>query len=329
MSYQHFKDVERKELSALLKKGYFQSFCAKALGKNASSVSREIKDNSTKGIYDPAKAQAKAERKRLYSKHRGMKIRSSNWLEGYIIARLKRAWTPEQIANRLKYESGGKTVITHKIIYQWLYSAYGQPYCKLLPSRQHYRKPRPAAARPAREIIKDRVFIDQRPGIINSRLEFGHLEGDTLGAPKSSRERIAATQERMSRKLFAVKVRRLKYAMDGFKKLLNPYQEIFLSWTLDNGVENPRYKELNLPTYFCHPYSSWEKGSLENSLGRLRRFIPKKARMEAFSQRQVDRFLDLMNNTPRKCLGWRTPNEVFNEHQQKLNINPVALDCKM
>jgi len=329
MSYQHFKAVERKELSALLKKGYSQSFCAKALGKNASSVSREIKGNSTNGIYDSVKAQAKANRKRLCSKHKGMKIRKTPWLEDYIIERLsKDKWTPEQIANRLRYENENETVITHKIIYQWLYSAFGQAYCKHLPSKRYYRRKR-TGVKTDREIIKDRVFIDLRPQIINSRKEFGHCEGDTLGAPKSSKERIAATAERMSRKLFAVKVRRLKYSMDGFKKLLNPYQKVFRSWTLDNGVENVRYKETKLTTYFCHPYSSWEKGSLENSLGRLRRFIPKKARMEEFGQRQINYFLKLMNNTPRKCLGWQTPNEVFNEQLLKLKINGVALDCKM
>ncbi len=329
MSYQHFKDVERKELSALLKKGYSIRFCANALGKDPSSVSREIRRNKVGGKYDPVKANHKAYVKRLHSKHKGMKIRKLPWLEDYIRDRLsKDLWTPEQIANRLWYENEKETVITHKIIYQWLYSAYGQAYCKYLPSKRYCRRKR-TGIKSAKELIKDRVFIDLRSEVINSRAEFGHCEGDTLGAPKSSRERIAATTERMSRKLFAVKVKRLKYSMDGFKKLLNPYQKVFQSWTLDNGVENVRYKETNLNTYFCHPYSSWEKGSLENSLGRLRRFIPKKARMEEFSQRQIDYFLKLMNNTPRKILGWRTPNEIFNEQLSKLKINGVALDCKM
>lgn len=329
MSYQHFKYVERKELSALLKKGYSLRFCANALGKDPSSVSREIRRNKVKGEYNPVKANHKAYVKRLYSKNKGMKIKKLSWLEDYIKDRLsKDYWTPEQIANRLRYENEGETVITHKIIYQWLYSAYGQAYCKYLPSKRYYRRKR-TGFKSAKEIIKDRVFIDQRPKIINARKEFGHLEGDTLGAPKSSKQRIAATTERMSRKLFAVKVKRLKYSMDGFKRLLNPYQKVFRSWTLDNGVENIRYKEINLITYFCNPYSSWEKGSLENSLGRLRRFIPKKQSMEEVSQRQLNYYLKLMNNTPRKCLGWRTPNEVFNEQLSKLKINGVALDCKM
>lgn len=316
-NYQHFKQVERLELSALLKKGYSQSFCAKALKRNPSSVSREIRDHSVKGIYDPLKAQFKAQVRRLESKYRGMKIRLTPGLEEYIIEKLKLTWTPEQIANRLKSDNNDKTVVTHKIIYQWLYSAAGQAYCKYLPSKRYSRR-KQGPTNHDHESIKDRVFIDQRPVKINQNLEFGHLEADTLGAPQSSLERIAAIQERLSRKLFACKVQRLKYAMDGFKDLLNPYSEIFLSWTLDNGVENTRYKEARLKSYFCHPYSSWEKGSLENSLKRLRRFIPKKARMENFTQEQLNQFLGLMNNTPRKCLNWQTPNEVFKEQLTKL-----------
>ena len=316
-NYQHFKQVERLELSALLKKGYSQSFCAKALKRSPSSVSREIKDNSTKGQYDPVKAQTKAQVKRFESKCHGMKIRATKGLEEYIIEKLKLTWTPEQIANRLKSENGNQTVVTHKIIYEYLYSAFGQGYCKYLPSHR-YRRKKHGPSRHDHESIKDRVFIDQRPEIINQRTEFGHTEGDVLGAPQSSIERIATIQERMSRKLFACKVQRLKYAMDGFKNLLNPYSEIFLSWTLDNGVENARYKEANLTTYFCRPYRFWEKGSLENALGRLRRFIPKKARIESFTQEQIDQILSLMNNTPRKCLNWRTSNEVFNEQVSKL-----------
>src|SRR3989344_673133 len=115
-NYQHFKQVERKELSALLKKGYSQSFCAKALKKSPSSVSREIKANSTKGRYDPDKAHTKARVRRFESKYHGMKIRSVDGLEEYIVEKLKAAWTTEQIANRLKRDNGGKTVVTHKII---------------------------------------------------------------------------------------------------------------------------------------------------------------------------------------------------------------------
>ena len=95
--------------------------------------------------------------------------------------------------------------------------------------------------------------------------------------------------------------------------LLKPYSDIVKSVTLDNGVENARYLELGVPTYFCHPYSSWEKGQVENTLGRLRRFIKKRSYLNQYTDEQIKDFIERMNNTPRKCLNWRTPNEVFDE----------------
>ena len=93
----------------------------------------------------------------------------------------------------------------------------------------------------------------------------------------------------------------------------NPYQNIAESLTLDNGIENVRYEELGIKTFFCHPYSSWEKATMENSFGRLRRFIPKGTSLRDYDDEDIKRFAELMNNTPRKCLNYRTPKEVFEE----------------
>ena len=119
--------------------------------------------------------------------------------------------------------------------------------------------------------------------------------------------------ERISRKLFAVRVPQTKCVVDGFKLLLKPYRDILKSITFDNGPKNGRHLELKTKTYFCHPFSSWEKGQIENTLGRLRRFIKKKSSLNLYSDEDIARFVEKMNNTPRKCLGYKTPNEVFNE----------------
>ena len=115
----------------------------------------------------------------------------------------------------------------------------------------------------------------------------------------------------------------LKYSMDGFKMFLNPRHDIFKSLTLDNGVENVRYEELDVDTYFCHPYSSWEKGGMENDFKRLRRWIPKKASLLNYTDKQIYAIMEKMNNTPRKCLNWKTPREVFEEQcaTNKITIN--------
>lgn len=159
--------------------------------------------------------------------------------------------------------------------------------------------------------IPNRISISQRPEKINNLSEFGHLEGDTLGKPKRHPHTLVGIVERISRKVFFNKVYRLKYSISGFNKLLNPHRKIFKSLTLDNGRENIRHQELGIKTYFCHPYSSWEKGSIENSFKRLRRFIPKGTPIENYTTKQIKHFADIMNNTPRKCLNWKTPNEVF------------------
>lgn len=172
------------------------------------------------------------------------------------------------------------------------------------------------------------MSIEQRPAIVSERTRFGDFEGDTLGKIKTDKEVIAGLVERMSRYLFLGKEPGLKYTMDGFNKQLNPYQSIIESLTLDNGVENVRYEELGIDTFFCHPYSSWEKGSIENSFQRLRRFLPKRASLSDYSNEDIRRFAYLMNNTPRKCLNFRTPREVFEEQLilKKLSLETSQLN---
>jgi len=323
--YKHFTQDIRDEISILLKKGYSHRDIAKAIGKNHSSVSREIRNNSTKGIYDPRKAQVKARVKRLYSKYQGMKVRDTVGLEEYISQKMRKHWTPEQIAGRLKQEHG-HTIISAKSIYEYLYSVYGQHLCQYLPYQQSRKRKGQTRKRGwAGGGIKNRVFIDDRPDIVNERSRFGDFEADTLGAIKTDKEVITGMMERMSRYLLLKKVPRLKYAMDGFKKSLNPYQNVIKTLTMDNGFENARYRELNVDTYFCHPFSSWEKGSMENTFGRLRRFIPKKESIKGYSPENISAIMNIMNNTPRKCLDYRTPAEVFNE---QLSFTSVALGGK-
>lgn len=308
----HLKKSDRLELSILLKKGHSLRDIGKALGKDHSSLSREIRFNSVNGAYDPIKAQIKARLKRRRSKYQGMKIRNNPKLEQYVIDKLQHYWTPDEIAGKLRKEQG-KTVISINAIYKYLYSQYGQAFCKYLPSRR-YKNKKQMAKTGKREIIKDRVFIDLRPTIINNRERFGDWEADALGRPIYSNGLIVGLVERSSRRLLLSKQSGKSYAMDGFKQMLNPYQGISQSITFDNGSENTSYKQLNLPAYFCHTYSSWEKGSIENSFQRLRRFIPKKSSPANYTQQDLNAIMEIMNDTPRKCLGYQTPNEVFNKH---------------
>lgn len=307
-NYQHLTSAERKELSILHNKGYSMRAIAKTMKRSHSTISRELNSRKMKtGDYDACKAQQKAQNKRRFSKYQGMKVRSDPEIENYIREKIQLKWSPEKIAGSLSLEK--RIRIGKDAIYTYLYSAHGQDLCHLL-YRKRYRKRKRRKKKTKHEIIKDRVFIDERPQYINQRKRFGHYEGDTMGRPrKVSPQTLVVLRERLSRKIFVTKVSQLKYAINGFRYLLHGNK--VYSLTLDNGVENARYKDLNVSTYFCDPYSSWQKGSVENAIGLLRRFIPKKADLKDFSEKQIQEFVDTINNTPMKALGFKTPNQVF------------------
>jgi len=319
--YTHFTKSDRNELSILLKKGYSLRNISKALKRNPSSISREVKDNSINGAYDPDKAHHRAYVKRKYSKYQGMKIRESNWLEQYIQDKLKSKWTPEEIAGRLKYENDNQSVISFKIIYKYLETPFGERYKKYLPSKT-WRK-RKKQSEKKKQVIENRVSVHERPDIINQRLRSGDFEGDTLGVPKSFKVTLAGLVDRKSLYLLAKKIPRLKETIPAFRELINLSNS--LSLTLDNGVENAKYEVLNVPTYFCDPYSAWQKPLIENSFQRLRRYIPKKANLADYSHQEISDIINNMNNTPRKTLGFRTPREIYFQERipsiQLLNLN--------
>lgn len=307
--YHHFTKNERNELSILLKKGYSQRSIATTLRRSPPSIGREIKRNTVNGEYDPLKANHKAYVKRKYSKYQGMKIAGNRWLEQYIKDALAQRWTPEEIAGRLNAERG-RTIITFKSIYKWLYSPTGQPWCKYLLCKRY--QPRKGFNKTARTLIPNRISIELRPNVINLRKRCGDFEADTLGTPRHSASVLAGVVDRKSRYFQARKMPGLKYVMGGFKELSDSLRAH--SFTFDNGVENIHHQTLGIPTYFCNPHAAWEKGSMENTFQRLRRFIPKKTSVDDYSDEEIARICDTMNDTPRKCLGFRTPLEVFQEH---------------
>jgi len=307
LRYKHFTKDERNELAILLKKGYSLRDIARVLDRSPASVSREIKRNSVKGCYEPDKAQHKAYVKRLYSKYQGMKIKKNQFVENYIHEKIRFGWSPERISGRLRMETGYS--VSFKAVYKYLYhNPFGWPLVKYLKYKG--RKKRKRSESKLGGIIKNRVFIDQRPSIINSRLRYGDFEADTMGKLRSSSsETLAVIRERKSRYILAKKVSQLKFTVDGFKDLISSIP--IRSLTLDNGPENARYHELNVPTFFCRPYSSWQKGSVENGIGLIRKYIPKKSDLSNFSDNQISAIIERINDIPMKCLDFYTPKEIF------------------
>jgi len=319
MTHTHFKDAERLELSILCGKGYSQREIGSALGRSQSSISREINRNSVKGRYKPKPAKVKARQRRKQSKYQGMKVRERPELEAYVVGKLELKWTPEEIAGRLKEIDTHLPYISAKGIYKWLYSVWGQAYCHLLPKQRHRPRKR-RKKKTKREMIPNRIPIHSRPVGADERSEFGHFEEDTAvsGRRTKSKAALAVFCERKARYscLSRMHNMRPKIHVKAQQKMAKGLK--MKTITYDNGIENKHHEEvaksLNVHTFFCDPYSSWQKGTVENTIGRIRRFIPKGADIAKFTHDQIAAIEHWLNHTPRKCLNFKTPHEIMEEN---------------
>lgn len=324
MAHHHFTPAEQSEMSILLKKKYSHRSIADALGCVQSSVSREIKRNSVNGTYDPKKAKQKARVRRTHSKYQGMRIQDRPELKAYVIKYLQKHWAPEEIAGRLKEIDTHLPYVSAKGIYKWLYSVWGQQYCPLLP-KQRYQPKKRRGKKTKREMIPNRIGIEKRPEEANSRSEYGHYETDTAVSGKKTGAKAALTllHERKARFTRLKKIPNLQPSTNA--KALTKMGKTVIRKTIthDNGIENKNHedvaKALSVKTFFCDPYSSWQKGSVENTIGRIRRFIPKGADISLYSNKEIAAIEHWLNHTPRKCLGYKTPYEVMLENNLLLS----------
>jgi IS30 family transposase len=305
--YEHLSESERYELYRLHQKNLSLREIGRSLGRSASTVSRELRRNVTYVGYLPRDAQEMA-RKRCYKapkkldKHPELRVKL---LEG-----LRKRWSPEQIAGRLAMEKHEHTV-SHETIYAYIHdSPFGRKHqlagllCRNKPRRTKRK------ARKTQGKIPDRVSIHARLEEINSRKTFGHWEGDLVHFGREKNNLITAV-ERKSRLLMIVNNPHGKEAdkvASQLKDKLDPLKPASL--TLDNGLEFAKHADILKTTFFCDPYSSWQKGSVENANGIIRRFLPKKYR-GTVTNSMVETIQNIINNTPRKILDFKTPIEVF------------------
>ena len=337
--YSQFNYEQRKELHLLLKKDFYTfEDIWEIIWKDKSSISREIKRNSVNGIYDPNKAEHKAyvrERYRAWQ-WKNKKVAANPFLERVLKVFLP-DHSPEQIAGRLNIYFW-KQVISHVSIYTFCYSKYTfcysnlwQEYCKYLYFKRNkpkkYKKKQESKNSVCR--ILHRTSIEERPVHINNRSSPFNWETDILWSKKIESDRVWWLTERTSRLVKFFKLNTLGQFMSKLKEIISDNQEYFNSVTFDNWVENKLHYILFLlwiATYFCHPYTSCEKASIENTFWRLRRYIPRSVLLSTITQNDLDRIANIMNNTPRKCLGYKTPNEVFFE-QKMLMSKSFHMQC--
>ena len=315
-SYQHLKKVERLEIAILLEKKYSIREIAGVLNRDPGTISREIRANSVKGKYDPTKANLKAWTKRKYSKYQGMKVVRNSRLRDYVEEKIKTDWSPDEISGRLKKVDTHLTYASHRVIYKFVHSPYGG--YNLEKHLRHQRKRRKYL--PVTK-LKDRVFIDQRPSIIEEKQRFYDWEGDFIVSGRQGKGVLLVLYERKSQLGIIRKIesRSPKVVSQVFKEITGG--EIhFNSLTLDNDIAFRKHqllsKTIGAPIYFCHPYHSWEKGGVENMNKLIRQYIPKSSDISKYSEKYIREVEMKLNNRPRKNLNYQTPLEVLRENNQ-------------
>src|SRR3990172_879433 len=310
---------ERVIIETLLSEEKSRTFIAKQLNRSKSTITRELK----KWI---GKLSDKNKYKYLNKRNLG-KIATYKSLKIYVYRGLLMQWAPEQIAGKIKLEYPGNSImsISHEAIYTHIYN-HNQGKLKrkliaLLLYSKSKRKSRKGSKKRKMRII-DAVSIDQRPKHIELREEVGHWEGDlVIGAKYASA--IGTLVERKTRYTYIVKLkdRKSETVTTAFGKPLNKMDSIFRkTMTYDNGLEMANHKSFTqntgMPVFFAHPFSSWERGTNENTNGLIRRYLPKKTDFNKVKESELKIIQDKLNNRPRKILGFYTPNEMI----QKENI---------
>lgn len=299
--------TERLEIAILLEKRYSLRAIAKVLGRSPNTVSYEVKQNSVRGTYDPHKAHQKALVRKKGRRFQYSKIEKEPRLKELIIAKLEEHWNPCEIAGWIKLHHGEWTVST-ATIYTWLRTSRGDRYCDLLYSKRHY--PKKHKKKTKRVLIPNRVGIEERPIEVTNRLVYGHYESDTIVSCRGGTGAILVLQERVSRTVYLWKLSGMKPAPCARHLKKASVSLSIKSITFDNGIENTHHESIGVPTYFCDPYSSWQKGAVENVNKMIRRYIPKGTDLRRVSQANLDFIADRINKKPRQVLGFRSAYEV-------------------
>ncbi len=318
--YRHLSCEERDKIAVLRAKGYSYGLIACAINRDKATVFRELNRNRSPvyNIYLPHKADWRAKIRKSRS---GQRPRlKSRIIRRYVIAKLRLGWSPEQISGKLRKKYPERS-ISYEAIYQYIYDKETRKRVNLavyLPRAHKKRKPFGQGHHHKNKLhIPRRVSIDERPKLVAKRIQPGHWEADTV-ISRQSKKALAVTLERKSRmihidKLTAKKSRKLVKAITG---RLNHYpKELRRTITYDNGSENVEHERINkilgTKSYFCNPFHSWEKGSIEHAIGLVRRFLPKKTDFAIIDSHQLRKIENLLNNRPRKCLNYQTPREVM------------------
>ena len=314
MAYTHLALEERYHICSLSVQGFGPTAIAAEVGRDKSTVSRELRRNRGQRGYRAGQAQQLSETRRRQA-YNGPCVSPATWA----LARehLVNGYSPQQIAGRMRRDGSGS--ISHETVYQRIYAdkrAGGHMHTYLRCCKK--RRKRYASGRNRRGRIPNRVGIEQRPKFVDLKIRVGDWEGDTIiGA--NQKQAIVSLVDRKTRYTLLRKVKNKTASMvsDAIIQELKRVDATFYTLTLDNGLEFSGHQRvtqvLGGATYFARPYHSWERGLNENTNGLVRQYIPKKRRLEEVDDDEIQAIEDELNHRPRKCLDYRTPHEALCE----------------
>lgn len=316
---------ERIELQFGLRAGETQAQIACRLGRSCSAISTEIKRNGGRAAYQAEAAEKQACARRQSARQGRCRIEEHPPLRTQVHALLRRGWSPEEIAGSLKNNHPQLPAMhtSHESIYRHVYIvARGELKRELIAClRRHHaaRRPRKRGSTAAQGQLKDMVMIDERPSEVQERIVPGHYEGDLiLGA--GNRTAVGVLVERTTRytMLCHLPQKDAQSVREAFERKLGNLPEIMRkSLTYDQGKEMAEHKtlaeNLKLKVYFCHAHSPWERATCESQNDRIRHYLPKGTDLSETSYQQLRAYQEMLNERPRKILGWKSPAQCFNE----------------
>jgi IS30 family transposase len=314
--YEQLGLEERCELARLREAGASIRQIAAALDRAPSSVSRELRRNRGSGPragpYKPAYAQAQTAARRWS----GSRLERDDALRERVLAGLGQGWSPEQVAGRLRLVEG-RPVIGHESIYRFIYAQLKRTndgsWRNYLPQAKAKRGRRGRRGGSPVSFIQQRVGLAHRPAQALTRAQPGHWEADFM-LFSAYGQSVLVLHERTSRLTCLVKTttRKARPTAKTLGGLLDPLPDsLKQSLTFDNGTEFAEHYRLGLDTYFCDPHAPWQKGGVENAIGRIRRRLPRTTNLDEITDSHIASVAQAYNHTPRQCLDFQTPAEVF------------------
>lgn len=312
--YTQLSVTDRRRIFVFLEMGLSAQEIALKLSRHRSTIYRELNRNNELGTYLPVVVHQKALARA--KNNRPNKLKNDGILRDYVTRSLKdKGWSPEQISGRMKRHNLSFYVCP-ETIYRYVY----QSNDKSLYHSLTFKKPKRQQLfrRKHRSCRYRAPLITQRPEDIQSRVRFGHWEGDTIEFKGNKSEVITTLVERKSRMVFLIK-NNSKHSKGVMEKIHMKFQglpkKMVKTITFDQGSEfaDHQYLEqtMKCEIYYCETHSPWQKGSNENMNGRLRKYLPKNAKINLITQEELDLIAAKMNRCPRKCIGYKTPNELF------------------